>query len=149
MRALTRVNLPNALLNDLRGQLRGNDLQPPLLCAALIAEPLPIHPLPAKQDYAHAISTPGHTGTSGSCLPIQPPVLHGLRDVVGLDILLALHVGDGAGDAEDLVVGAGGEAHLRHGLLEEGLAGGVQLAELTDLAGGHGGVGRRGVRLQI
>ena len=78
--------------------------------------------------------------------PIQSAVLHRLGDVVGLDVFIAFDVGDGSGDAEDLVVRAGGEAHLGHGLFQNGLAGGVQLAELPHLARGHGGVGDCGVR---
>jgi hypothetical protein len=53
-------------------------------------------------------------------------------------------VGDGAGDLEDAVVGAGAEALLLHGALEEALGVGGQLAEGADLLGGHLGVSKDG-----
>ena len=40
-------------------------------------------------------------------LPVQAAVLDGFGEVVGLDGVGAFDVGDGAGDTEDLVVGAG------------------------------------------
>ena len=43
-------------------------------------------------------------------LPIQSPVVNGLEDVLRADGVAVGEIGDGAGDAEDLVVGAGGEA---------------------------------------
>jgi len=57
-------------------------------------------------------------------LSIEASVLDGFGDVVGLDVLLVDEVGDGAGDSQDLVVGAGAEAQLGDGLLEHGLAAG-------------------------
>ena len=41
--------------------------------------------------------------------PVQGPVLHGFGDVRGLDIFGGGEIGDGAGDLEHAVVGAGGE----------------------------------------
>ena len=54
-------------------------------------------------------------------------------------------VGNGAGEAEDLVVGAGGEAKLVHGLAEEGFAGVVEGTITADVAGRHAGIGDGGV----
>ena len=53
------------------------------------------------------------------------------------DIGFGGEVGDGAGDLEDAVVGAGGEALLLHGALEQALGVGGELAEGADLLGGH------------
>src|SRR5690606_23117699 len=50
-------------------------------------------------------------------------------------------VGDGAGDAADLVVGAGAEAEFVHGLLHEQQAGVGEVGVLLELAGVHAGVG--------
>lgn len=47
--------------------------------------------------------------------PIQRPVLHRLGYVRGVDSLAPREVGDGAGDFEDAVVGAGGEAEAFDG----------------------------------
>ena len=57
------------------------------------------------------------------------------------EVLGAFKVGDGAGHFEDAVVGAGGEALLLHGALEQALGVGAQLAVGADLAGGHLRVG--------
>ncbi len=49
-------------------------------------------------------------------------------------------VGEGAGDFEDAVVGAGGEVHVVHGVLEVGAAFGVELTVGFHLSRGHGAV---------
>ena len=56
-----------------------------------------------------------------SQLSVQPPVLDGPWGVVCPDAFLAFNVGDGARDAEDLVVCASRQAHLRHRLLQQQL----------------------------
>ena len=57
-------------------------------------------------------------------------------DVLGLlDVATAAEVGDGAGDLENAVVGAGGEAHAAHGHLECALSGRIERAEFADAAG--------------
>ena len=53
----------------------------------------------------------------------------------------AVEIGDGAGDLEDAVVGAGGEVHVVHGLLEQDGALAVDLAVLADELGWQGAVG--------
>ena len=73
--------------------------------------------------------------------PVQRAVLDGLEDVGGADVLRLVEVGEGAGDLENPVVGAGREVEVLHGLLEEGGGLVVELAVGLDEAGGHGGVG--------
>ena len=53
-----------------------------------------------------------------------------------------VQVGDRTADSPDLVVGAGGEAHVFHGALEQGLSVPVELAVNADLLGSHLAVGR-------
>ena len=50
-------------------------------------------------------------------------VLQGLGEVGGLDVVFARQVGDGAGDFEHAVEGAGAEVHLGHGAAHEAAAG--------------------------
>lgn len=59
-------------------------------------------------------------GYSGSVeeVPIEAAHLDGFEEVAGLDVFGVGEVGDGAGDFEDAVVGAGREGELLHGLLE-------------------------------
>ncbi len=45
-----------------------------------------------------------------SQLPVEAAVADGFGDVLGLEVLFAGEVGDGAGDAQDLVMGPGGQA---------------------------------------
>ena len=71
---------------------------------------------------------------------IQGAVLDGFEEVFAGDGLGAGEVGDGAGDAEDAGVGAGGEAEFVHGGTEDGLRGGLEGAEALELAGGEVGV---------
>ena len=63
--------------------------------------------------------------------------------MVGGEGFAAIEVGQGAGDLEDAVMGAGGEIQGDHGLFEIGFAFGVELAVAADLPRGHGGVGAR------
>lgn len=55
--------------------------------------------------------------------PIQQAVLDSLTQVVFVDLFHSLDVGDGAGDAADLVECAGGEAQFVHRLLHQEQAG--------------------------
>ena len=72
---------------------------------------------------------------------VEGAVLDGFHDLGGADVFFAGEVGEGAGDFEDAVVGAGGEVEGFHRLFEK--VGGVfvELAMGAHLAGGHGGVG--------
>ena len=72
---------------------------------------------------------------------IEGAVLDSLGDVREGDRRFGGEVGDGAGDFEDAVVGAGGEALLLHGAFEEAFGVGGELTKLADLAGAHLGVG--------
>ena len=55
----------------------------------------------------------------------------------GVDLLLAGEVGDGAGEFEDAVVGAGAEVHLTDGGLHQVFAVLIDLAVALDLGGTH------------
>ena len=61
--------------------------------------------------------------------------------MVGLDGVAAVEVGDGAGELEDPMKGAGAELKLRHRRLDQCLARLVQLAVLPHLGWSHVGVG--------
>ena len=61
--------------------------------------------------------------------------------MVGLDGVAAVEVGDGAGQLEDAVEGAGAELQLRHRRLHQRPAGLVQLAGRAHLSRPHVGVG--------
>lgn len=74
-------------------------------------------------------------------LPVQRAVLDRLQHIVRADVLRATEIGQGAGDLEDTVVGAGGEVHLAHGMLHVAVAHVVELAVLLHLARAHGGIG--------
>ena len=65
--------------------------------------------------------------------------------MVGQDVLFAGQIGDRPGHAEDLVVGAGGEAELGESLFEQLFAGFVNLAVLSQLARAHLAVEHRAV----
>lgn len=73
-------------------------------------------------------------------LPIQGSVLDRFGDVAGVDLLFSRQVGDGAGQLEDAVVGAGGETQGVEGLLQQipGLR--IQAAVTADEGWRHGGV---------
>ena len=81
---------------------------------------------------------------SGPVAAVERAVLNGLGEVGDGDGGGAFEVGDGAGYLEDAVVGAGGEALLLHGALEQAFGVGGELAEGADLLGGHLGVGEDG-----
>ena len=55
----------------------------------------------------------------------------------GVDVLVPGEVGDGAGQFEDAVVGAGAEVHLADGGLHQVFAGLIDLAVALDLGGTH------------
>jgi hypothetical protein len=65
------------------------------------------------------------------------PVLNRLGDMRRLDVLRPGQIGDGALQFEPTVISASAEVHLLHGCLEQGLAGGVDLAESADLGRAH------------
>src|SRR5271166_2980787 len=69
--------------------------------------------------------------------PVQRPIPHRLGDVLRLDLVGAFEIGDGAGDAENLVVSPGRQTKLFHGGLEDAHGLGLERAELADLAWGH------------
>lgn len=58
-----------------------------------------------------------------------------------MDIVRSFQVGDRAGNLENAGVGAGGEAEPVGDHLQETVARGVKFAVLTNMAGGHLGVG--------
>ena len=64
----------------------------------------------------------------------------GFHDVVVEDVCGAFEVGDGAGDFEDAVVGAGAHVHAFHGVLQLLQAGGVGLGVFVEQGRGHLGV---------
>jgi len=63
-----------------------------------------------------------------------------LGDMFGADRGRLAEIGDGAGDFQDSIVRAGGEAHAADGHFESALAGIVEGADFADGAGGHPGV---------
>src|SRR5450432_2294065 len=65
--------------------------------------------------------------------------------MAGLDVVGGVEVGYGAGDLENAVVGAGGEAQAGDGVFEELFAVGVDGAEFADHFGHHLGVGIGGL----
>ena len=72
---------------------------------------------------------------------VEGAIVDGFGEVFGGDGRGGGKVGDGAGDLEDAVVAAGGEALAGHRPFEQGFAGGIERAELADLAGRHCGIG--------
>lgn len=60
--------------------------------------------------------------------------------MVAVDVVAGGEVGDGAADAEDFVVGSGGQAHLFHGRFQERFGVGFELAVFADLGRGHAAV---------
>jgi hypothetical protein len=63
--------------------------------------------------------------------------LDGFGDVVCLDLVAILEVGHGAGDAQDPVIGAGGEPDAGDGILHLFLGFGIQFAEAAQSARRH------------
>jgi hypothetical protein len=47
-------------------------------------------------------------------VPVEHPVVDGLVEMMRPDVLAAVEVGDGVGNAEHFVVGTSGEAQLGH-----------------------------------
>lgn len=70
------------------------------------------------------------------------PVLDGFGEVFGEDVVSLFEVGDGAGEFDEAVVGAGGEAHRGDSLAQEVFAGLVEGAELAEERGVHFGIGK-------
>lgn len=68
------------------------------------------------------------------------PVLDGFGEVFGEDMVSLFEVGDGAGEFDEAVVGAGGEAHGGNGVAQEVFAGLVEGAELAEERGIHFGI---------
>ncbi len=67
-------------------------------------------------------------------------MLNRLRNVRHSDLFAGIQVGDGAGEFQDAVVGAGGEVQLVDGGAQQGLDVFAQRAELAQVAGAHLGV---------
>src|ERR1035438_2354691 len=75
--------------------------------------------------------------SSGPVVAVEAAVLHGFGQMFGGDGGGFIEVGDGAGDFENAVVGAGGKSHAADGHFERALAGIVQRADGADLPGRH------------
>jgi hypothetical protein len=71
-----------------------------------------------------------------------PPVLQRLGVVSRGDLLHSGEIGDGAGQLQDPVVGAGRKPHLGHGRAEQGLGGVVEGGVLTQVLWSHSGFER-------
>ena len=67
--------------------------------------------------------------------------MDGFEQVRGFDAVGGREIGNGAGDFQDTIVGAGGEMELLHRLLEEIAELGVDGTVLADLSLGHAGIG--------
>ena len=76
-------------------------------------------------------------------IPVESAVLDGFADVLGEDRFGASEIGDGAGDFEDAVVGAGAEVQFRHGHFHHPFRGFFELAMALDELRGHAGVATR------
>ena len=72
---------------------------------------------------------------------VEAAVLDGFEEVRGLDFFGAREIGDRAGDFENAIVGARGEAELLHRLLQEIAERGIDRAVFADVRVGHAGVG--------
>src|ERR1035438_7382189 len=77
---------------------------------------------------------------SSPVITVEAAVLDSFGEVLGGDGGGFVEIGDGAGDFEDAVMGAGGEAHTADGHFEGALAGIVESADFADIAGWHAGV---------
>jgi hypothetical protein len=76
---------------------------------------------------------------SGS-LTIQTPGLNRFGQLLLTDVFGSVQVGNRAGDFEDVVVGAGGEAETVGDKFKEAVAGSIEFAVLADMARCHLGV---------
>src|SRR3990167_1795567 len=72
--------------------------------------------------------------------PVQAPVLDGLGDMGGLDLLGSFEVGDGAADFEDAAVGAGAQAQFIDRHFEQLFSPFFDRAEALDIFCSHLGV---------
>ena len=70
----------------------------------------------------------------------EASILDGLGDVRGADIIAGSQIGDGPGDFEDAMPGAGREVELGGGLLQQLVAGRVGLATGIDFLGAQPGI---------
>ena len=66
---------------------------------------------------------------------VQRAISHRLGDVLGLDLVVAFEVGDGAGDAEDLVVGSGRQPSSSMAALRMLMASGLSLQRVRTWRG--------------
>ena len=71
---------------------------------------------------------------------VEVAVGDGFHDVVVEDVGGAFEVGDGAGDFEDAIVGAGAHVHAFHGVLQLLQTGGVGLGVFVEQGRRHLGV---------
>lgn len=67
-------------------------------------------------------------------LPVEAAVLDGFGDVGAGDVVTLFKVGNGAGDFEDAVVGAGGEAEAFHSEFDQAFRSLVNFAEFFQLS---------------
>src|ERR1035437_3159215 len=97
---------------------------------------------PCRSRFGHGLSswrphrrfrTAGRS--SPPILPFERRGLHRVGDVFGLDVLAPAELGDGAGDFQDPVVGAGGQGQPADDHFERLLPGGVPPAELAQTPG--------------
>ena len=72
--------------------------------------------------------------------PVERAVVDGFAEMCGRNLVALVEVRDRAADAQDFVVGSGGEAHLFHRRLQQRFGVGFQLAELANLRRGHAAV---------
>ena len=84
---------------------------------------------------------PGFIPEPGSPLRHPRPVLERLGDVGCGDAFLGGEIGDGAGQFEHPVIGAGGETHLAHGRPEQRFTRVVEGGVGAKLLRSHVGVG--------
>lgn len=72
--------------------------------------------------------------------PVQAAVLYGLRHMGAAYLFLSVQVGNGAGDFENAVIGAGGKAHGVKGAAQQGGGGLRHGAKTADQGSGKGGI---------
>lgn len=74
------------------------------------------------------------------CASVESPVADGFAQVGDADLFDGGEIGDGAGDFENAVIGAGGERQPCECLFNQPLTGGIEGAVAFDLGWGEGGV---------